>query len=59
MKFIFLDEGEKCWIVEAPDQHSAIGIAVKAGYSDSMFDFYYGYEDGQIQVVEIQREIMV
>ena len=29
MKFVFISEGEKCWIVEAKDKHNAISKAVE------------------------------
>ena len=59
MKFAFVDnEGGRVWIVEARDKHNAIAKAVEAGYSDSMHDFYYGLEDGQISIYEIEKEIL-
>ena len=58
MKFIFLgEEGMNAWTVEAPDKHNAISKAVENGYSDDMSAFYYGLEDGQISVYEIEKEI--
>ena len=60
MKFIFVDnetEGGRVWIVEAPDKHNAIATAVKEGYSEDMKDFYYGFEDGQISIYTIEKEI--
>ena len=60
MKFVFVDnetEGGRVWIVEAPDKHNAIATAVENGYSEDMKDFYYGFEDGQISIYEIEKEI--
>ncbi len=60
MKFVFVDnetEGGRVWIVEAPDKHNAIATAVKEGYSEDMADFYYGFEDGQISIHTIEKEI--
>jgi len=57
MKFIFLNEMDRGWVVEAQDKHNAIAKAVEAGYSENMADFYYGLSDGQISVVEVEREI--
>jgi len=58
-KFAFIDnEQERVWIVEAEDQHNAIAKAVKAGFAESMQDFYYGLSDGQISVLEIAKEIL-
>ena len=60
MKFVFVDnetEGGRVWIVEAPDKHNAIATAVKEGYSEDMADFYYGFEDGQISIHMIEKEI--
>ena len=57
MKFVFINEGEKCWIVEAKDKHNAIAIAVEKGYTENMKDFYYGLDDGQIQVIEVEEDL--
>ena len=58
MKFAFIDrEIPKCWIVEAEDKHKAISIAVENDYAESMSDFYYGLEDGQISIYEITKEV--
>ena len=58
MKFVFVEnELDKCWVVEAADKHNAIAIAVGEGYAESMHDFYYGLEDGQISIHELKREI--
>lgn len=61
MKFVFVDnerDGGHVWIVEAGDKHNAIAKAVEAGYSEDMADFYYGLEDGQISIYEIEKEIL-
>jgi hypothetical protein len=58
MKFVFLDhELKKCWIVEAEDRHRAISLAVENDYTESMSDFYYGLEDGQISIYEVTKEV--
>ena len=59
MKFLFVDneETKKGWIVTAENQHEAIGIAVAAGYCEDMKDFYYGLDDGQISIHEVEKEI--
>lgn len=60
MKFVFVDNetgGGRVWIVEARDKHNAIATAVENGYSEDMKDFYYGLEDGQISIYEIEKEI--
>ena len=57
MKWVFVDEDGKAWVVEADDKHRAIAKAVEEGYSDDMTDFYYGYEDGQIQVLRLAKEV--
>lgn len=59
MLFLFIDnEGNKQgWIVAAEDKHAAIALAVKEGYSEDMKDFYYGLDDGQISVYEVEKEI--
>jgi len=50
-------EEERCWIIKASDQHKAISKAVKAGFSGDMSDFHYGLEDGQISIIEVEREL--
>jgi len=55
MKFVFTDDTEKCWIVEAKDQHNAIAKAVENGFAEDMKDFYCGLDDGQISVQEVQK----
>ena len=58
MKFAFIDnERGSVWIVVAVDKHNAIAEAVEAGFSESMHDFYYGLEDGQITIYEVAKEI--
>ncbi len=60
MKFVFVDnetEGGRVWIVEAPDKHNAIATAVENDYSEDKKDFYYGFEDGQISIYMIEKEI--
>jgi len=57
MKFAVIDEGRRCWIVEAIDKHNAIAKAVEADFAENMADFYYGLDDGQISVVDIEKEI--
>ena len=37
----------------------SIPQAVENGYSQDFSDFYYGYEDGQISVYEVKKEITV
>ena len=56
-KFIFTNDGEKAWLVISVDQHNAIAKAVEAGYASDMSDFYYGLSDGQISILEIEKEI--
>lgn len=57
-KFVFVHEEEKAWLVHAPNKHEAIAKAVENDFSHNMGDFYYGYEDGQTQVFEIERELL-
>lgn len=57
MKFIFVSEGERGWIVEAANQNEAIAKAVENGYANDMSDFYYGLSDGQIEVIKVEKEI--
>lgn len=57
MKFVFVDESEKCWLVEAKDKHNAIAKAVEKGFSQDMADFYYGLSDGQVHVYEVGKEV--
>ena len=58
MKFVFVDEDkENALLVEAKDKHIAIEIAVKHGFAEDMADFYYGLEDGQIEIIEIKEEV--
>jgi hypothetical protein len=56
-KFVFINEGEKAWLVTSIDQHNAIAKAVEAGYVSDMADFYYGLSDGVILVLELEKEI--
>ena len=59
MKYIFISEGENAWIVEADNQHAAIAKAVEEhNYQNGdMSDFYYGLDDGQIQIFPVEKEI--
>ena len=58
-KFIIVgEEGKKCWSVSAEDKHKAIAVAVNNDYAESMSEFYYGYEDGQISVYEVEKELV-
>lgn len=56
-KFVFINESEKCWLVNDINKHTAIAAAVENGYATDMEDFYYGLSDGQIQVFEVQKQI--
>lgn len=55
-EFAIVSDG-RCWVVVAENKHGAIGKAVKEGYQDTMSDFYYGLEDGQIQVIEVSLRV--
>ncbi len=46
-----------CWVVVAPDQHSAIVKAVEAGFGSDIVDFYCGLSDGQISIIEINKTL--
>lgn len=56
-QFVFTQDDETCWIVTAQDEHNAIALAVENGFSESMHDFYYGLSDGQINVLQVNKEI--
>ena len=55
-RFVISDH-KKCWLVNANDKHVAIGKAVENDFAESMSDFYYGLEDGQIEIKEVDSEI--
>ena len=58
MKFAIIDnELNRCWVIESTDKHNAIAEAVRNGFSEDMADFYYGFEDGQISVLPVEKEL--
>lgn len=58
MKFVLISvEQRRAWVVEAKDKHNAIAKAVENGYTEDMSDFYYGLEDGQIRIYELEKWI--
>jgi len=56
MKFVFISE-HRAWVVEAKDKHNAIAKAVENGFTEDMTNFYYGLEDGQISIYELEKWI--
>ncbi len=56
-EYVFHSDSGKCWIIESKNKHIAIASAVEAGFAEDMADFYYGLEDGQIQVFEVGKKI--
>lgn len=60
MQFAICDtdrDENRCWLISAENKHVAIAKAVEGEFSEDMTDFYYGLDDGQISILEVNRSL--